>query len=362
VSTLPLPVEHARRVDLPVDPRPAPLRSTAAGQDPLELIDKLEVIRQEMADDIAVIESLLTGIAHGRSVAHQSARHLLAAEGKRLRPMCVALASRIGTGFGENARKVAAAVELVHNATLLHDDVVDLGELRRGTPTARMIWGNAASIYGGDLLLVEALELIRETGLVDLIDHVLSVIRQMVVAEALQLGRRGKVDADEATYFAVIEGKTAALFRAALFSGARAGGVDEQVARALEAYGQDLGLAFQIVDDVLDIAGDPAVTGKALFTDLREGKMTYPLLLALARDPALRPLLEGIAANLDAPVDTETARAVQRSVQQTHAVEDSLARARAYAESAVARLDAVPACWAKEALETVAWASLARSK
>lgn len=247
------------------------------------LADRLAELRGWIAGDLADVETDLRAVETADTPMHRSAHHLLALDGKRLRPLCVALAARAGTGFGPAARLLAVAAELVHSATLLHDDVVDLGDRRRGSDAARVIYGNAASIFAGDWLLVEALKRTRAAGLPDVLDRALDVLREMLGAEALQLAARGRLRQDSQEYFKVVEGKTASLFRWAMYAGARAGGLSSAACEALEAYGGRLGVAFQVVDDVLDVAGDPAVLGKGLYTDLREGKMTYPLLLAAER-------------------------------------------------------------------------------
>src|SRR5262249_22155884 len=148
-------------------------------------------------------------------------------------PLCVALAARAGNGFGAAARQLAVAVELVHTATLLHDDVVDVGDTRRGAPAARVVYGNAASIFAGDWLLVEALRRVRAAAVPDALDRLLDIIEEMIMAESTQLDRRGVMVADRAAYFRVVEGKTASLFRWALWAGGRAGGLDERACRAL---------------------------------------------------------------------------------------------------------------------------------
>src|SRR5258708_7986151 len=223
---------------------------------------------------------------------HESANRLVSSGGKRLRPLCVALAARLGTGFSETVRDLAIAAVLVHSATLLHDDVVDMGVKRRGADAARVIYGNAASIFAGDWLLVEALTRVQRAKMGDVTDRALSVLGEMLEAEALQLARRGKVSGTLDDYLAVARGKTASLFRWAMFAGARAGGLDAPRREALERFGELIGLAFQIVDDVLDIEGDAPLLGKNLFADIREGKLTFPLMKTLERDVPLRGELE----------------------------------------------------------------------
>ena len=187
------------------------------------LTSRLAELRLWIAADLVDVDAALASLEPGDTPMHGAARHLLDLGGKRLRPLCVALAARAGSGFDRAARDLAVAAELVHSATLLHDDVVDLGDRRRGAPTARVIYGNIASIYAGDWLLVEALRRIRSTGHLDLLDRALDTLDQLLGAEALQLALRGTVPA-RSSYFEVVEGKTASLFRWAMAAGARAGG------------------------------------------------------------------------------------------------------------------------------------------
>jgi octaprenyl-diphosphate synthase len=320
--------------------------------------------------DLAAVEAALAAAeterwrGGPRPMVVQAAAHLLDLGGKRLRPLCVALAARCGeAGFGEAARELAVAVELVHSATLLHDDVVDVGERRRGAPTARAVYGNAASIFAGDWLLVEALRRVRGAGVDGVLGFLLDVIGEMILAESIQLERRGRLDPDRASWLRVVEGKTASLFRWAMYAGARAGRVDEAGAAALARYGQQLGVAFQAVDDLLDLTGSAATLGKALFTDLREGKMTYPMILAVEREPAILPRLEALAAALDGEEAeaAETAWLVE-ALERTGAVDGCRAFARARAAEAVGALEVLPPSESREALMTVALAAVDRER
>lgn len=276
--------------------------------------------------------------------------------------MCVALGSRIGSGLGPNGRELMIAAELVHNATLLHDDVVDLGDVRRGAQTARVIYGNAASIFAGDWLLVEALRRIQASRVPGVLEQVLSVLAQMLAAESLQLACRGSVTADMGTYMRIVEGKTASLFRWALFAGARAGNVSDDACRALEAYGDKLGVAFQIVDDLLDIAGDAAITGKSLLMDLREGKTTYPLILAMEKNAGLGALVSEACATTDANVESALHERIVAAVRACGAVEETKKFARKLSEDATSFLAAVPPCTARDALECIAVELVSRTR
>jgi octaprenyl-diphosphate synthase len=327
------------------------------------LATRLAALQRFAGEDVAACEADLAAIHRGGSAVERSAAHLLDLGGKRLRPLCVALAARAGSGFGPAARELAVAVELVHAATLLHDDVVDLGEARRGAPAARLVYGNAASIFAGDWLLVEALRRVRRAEVPGALDRLLDVIEEMILAESIQLERRGRLVADRRSWLRVVEGKTAALFRWAMFAGGRAGGLDEERCLALEAYGLHLGVAFQAIDDVLDLAGDAAATGKAVFADVREGKMTWPLIVAIEREPAVRGLLEEVIATpVEAPLPDRLVARVREAVERTGGLEDCRALARARAAEATRSLARLPASEARAALEIVAEAAVGRSR
>jgi len=304
--------------------------------------------------DLVEFERELAVLPRGARVVQAAAHHLLDLRGKHLRPLCVAIASRFGDGFGPRARALAVAVELVHTATLLHDDVVDLAERRRGEPAACVVYGNAASIFAGDWLLIAALRRIAATGLDGLLDRMLAVIDEMILAESLQLERRGTLAPEREHYFAVVEGKTAGLFRWAMTAGARAAGLATGAEAALDRFGLHLGVAFQAVDDELDYEDG---TGKDPLADLREGKLTYPLVVALEREPALRDRIETALAG--AP-GREELGAIAQAVRATGALGATRRLAEDHVQRALAALDALPACAARTALETVALASLER--
>lgn len=326
--------------------------TSAQGVDKLSA--KLAELRSFLGPDLTDVEETLAALLTDRTPAHRSANHLIGRGGKRLRPLCVALAARIGDGFSESARQLAVAVELVHSATLLHDDVIDLGERRRGAATARCIYGNAASIYAGDLLLVDALRRIQGTGIPGLLEKSLDVLNEMLEAEALQLANRGNVRGTVSDYFRVIEGKTASLFRWALYAGGRAGGVSPAHCADLESYGNHLGLAFQIVDDVLDLAGDPAVVGKSLFADLHEGKMTYPLLVAIERDGSLADQIGAALATPGGELDADLEARISSVLWGAGVVQECLGLAQRCADQAVGALSVLPPSRARTALEDVA--------
>jgi octaprenyl-diphosphate synthase len=335
------------------------LESICRDRDLASLAGRLDDLARLVQSDMAAIERETTVPASDRAV-HRGAQHLLDLGGKRLRPMCVALAARIGTGFDARGRALAIAVELVHSATLLHDDVVDLGDTRRGAPATRAMWGNAVSIFAGDWLLIEALRRVRSAGVPGTLERLLDVIDEMIVAESLQLEGRGRLETSRETWKKVVEGKTAALFRWAMYAGGRAGGLPETEVRALEQYGLHLGIAFQAIDDLLDLGGDQRATGKALFADLREGKMTYPLILALERDRAMEPLLRSVIAGETSDGDDARFALIVEVLERSGALADCRALADAHAAEAIAALRALPAGRATDALVTVADATVSR--
>lgn len=346
------------------------LSTVSAAHEAVSLSATLCELRAFVGSDLAEVEAGLTSLMEGARLDRErgsepvlsSTRHLLGLSGKRLRPLCVALAARVGSGFSPATRELAIAVELVHSATLLHDDVIDLGDKRRGKETARVLYGNAASIYGGDWLLVDALRRIQKAAIPGLLDMSLSVLNEILEAEAVQLANRGNVRGTVADYFRIVEGKTASLFRWALFAGGRAGGVELGHCQALERYGQNLGVAFQIVDDVLDLAGDPEVVGKSLYADLHEGKMTYPLLLAIEREPALGAALEAACTASALCLDPALEQRITKVLRETGIVEQCLTLARKLSREAVAELSALPPSRARTALEQVAVALVHREK
>jgi len=319
------------------------------------LAERLASLDRWVRADLVEFERELDVIPRGGRMIHQAAHHLLDLRGKHLRPVCVALTSRFGEGFTPRARSLAVAVELVHGATLLHDDVVDLAERRRGQPTASVVYGNAASIFAGDWLLIAALRRIRESGVEGVLDRMLGVIDEMIAAESVQLERRGKIAGAREDYFAIVEGKTAALFRWAMIAGARAADLPASAEAALERYGLHLGVAFQAVDDELDFREG---TGKDALADLREGKITFPLVIALEREPSLRGRMEALLA-CDV-VATDELGAIAAAVRNTGALVATRSLAEEHVQRALNVLDELPAAPARDALVTVALASLER--
>ena len=209
-------------------------------------------------------------------------RHLVEAGGKRLRPMLTLAAARMLGYGGEDHVRLAATVEFIHTATLLHDDVVDESGQRRGRPTANLLWDNKSSVLVGDYLFARAFQLMVETGSVRILGILSNAAATIAEGEVLQLTAAQNLGTDEAVYLQVVRGKTAALFSAATEVGGVVAGAPEDQVQALFTFGDALGVAFQIADDLLDYGGDAQATGKNVGDDFRERKLTLPVIKAVA--------------------------------------------------------------------------------
>lgn len=302
-------------------------------------VDKLLVAT---ADDMAKVNTLILSRAESHvDMVPELARYLIESGGKRLRPMLtVAAALLFGKGKG-NEINFAAAVEFMHNATLLHDDVVDESDMRRGKPAARMVWGNKASILVGDFLLGQAFMMMVETGDIDALGVLSAASAVMAEGEVFQLAKTGDLTTTEADYAEVIRAKTAVLFKAACEVGAMSGGADAAGRAALGQYGLELGNAFQLVDDALDYGGQSGALGKNVGDDLREGKMTLPVILALAEgSEAERAIIAGALGKADAS-ELEVSQVVA-IFNRHNTLGRTLEKARAHADAAVEALAGLP--------------------
>ncbi len=243
-----------------------------------------EMLAEDMAQVNALIRERMAS-RHAPRIPEVTA-HLVEAGGKRLRPMLTLAAARMLGYAGQDHVKLAATVEFIHTATLLHDDVVDESQRRRGRPTANLLWDNKSSVLVGDYLFSRSFQLMVETGNLRVLDILANASATIAEGEVLQLTASQDLRTDEAVYLQVIRGKTAALFSAATEVGGVIAGAPEDQVRALFDYGDALGIAFQIVDDILDYGGQDAVIGKNTGDDFRERKLTLPVIKAVAKADA----------------------------------------------------------------------------
>jgi octaprenyl-diphosphate synthase len=281
--------------------------------------------------------------------------HLLGAGGKRLRPLLAVLIGRASEADMELAVAAGCAAELIHTATLFHDDVVDGGSVRRGRPAARMIYGNGVAVLVGDFCLARGLDLVASTGSIAMVRSLAATVTEMAEGEVAQLEGAGNPDATVATYLRVVDRKTASLMSwCARVGGVFPGGVD----LALGRFGRALGRAFQIVDDILDCATDESTTGKSGGRDLQEGKLTLPVLLACEADPDLRARIRETLGEHGIPADQ--ARAILATVRVAGGVERARRRALAFAEEAVVELAVLPPSPYRDALAELSRLSVDR--
>ncbi|MEM0908821.1 MAG: polyprenyl synthetase family protein [Pseudomonadota bacterium] len=292
------------------------------------------------------------------SMIPEVADHLVSSGGKRIRPMLtLATASMFGYE-GEGDVMLATAVEYMHTATLLHDDVVDDSTMRRGKPAARMIWGNQASVLVGDFLLGQAFKLMVEVGSLAALDVFSSAAATISEGEVRQLAGAKNLSVGEGHYMAVIEAKTAALFAAATAAGPIIAGADAY-RPAMSSFGHHLGLAFQMVDDILDFDGDADLLGKNVGDDLREGKATLPVLLAFARGgEADRQFWRRCIERGE--VSDDDVLTAARKVRDTGALAECRTRADHHAQHALADLNATPKNEMREILAEVVTFTLSR--
>jgi octaprenyl-diphosphate synthase len=304
------------------------------------------VILERMQSKVALIPEL--------------AGHLIAGGGKRMRPM-LTLASASLLGYsGTRHHKLAAAVEFIHTATLLHDDVVDNSGMRRGKQTANIIWGNPASVLVGDFLFSRAFELMVEDGSLKVLKILSRASAVIAEGEVEQLTAQRRVETSEEQYLEIIGAKTAALFAAACQIAAVVAESGEAAERALESFGRNLGIAFQLVDDVIDYSSDEATMGKGVGDDFRDGKMTLPLILAYARGSVEDRAFwrEAMAGDRVGHDDLTYATTL---LHRTEALSDTLEQARLYGRRAIDALAPFAPGNARSALTEAAEFAVARA-
>ncbi|MBA3577843.1 MAG: polyprenyl synthetase family protein [Sphingomonas sp.] len=304
------------------------------------------VILERMQSKVALIPEL--------------AGHLIAGGGKRMRPMLTLACANLLGYSGTRHHKLAAAVEFIHTATLLHDDVVDGSGLRRGKQTANLIWGNPATVLVGDFLFSRAFELMVEDGSLKVLKILSSASSVIAEGEVEQLTAQRRLETDEEQYLAIVSAKTAALFAAACRVSPVVAEAGEDCELALESFGKNLGIAFQLVDDVIDYASDVEVMGKGVGDDFRDGKMTLPLILAYARGDEADRAFWRAAISGKRVSDDDLAHAT-RLMRSADALSDTIERARHYGRRAVDALAGFPGGKAKSALTQAVEFAIARA-
>ena len=250
-----------------------------------KIINPYDKLKNVLADDLSKVSKLIKERMQSEHapLIGEISNHLIGSGGKRLRPLLTLAAAKICGYQGEFHIHLAATVEFIHTATLLHDDVVDESERRRGRSSVNILWNNSSSVLVGDYLFARSFQLMTETGRLDVLETLSNASANIAEGEVLQLTASEDITTDEEIYYKIIRGKTAALFSASTEVGAMLADADKDTIKALASYGDALGISFQIVDDILDFIGDGAKIGKNLGDDFRERKLTLPMIHAISK-------------------------------------------------------------------------------
>jgi octaprenyl-diphosphate synthase len=319
----------------------------------------LAEVRELVAGDLARLDRcIVASLASEVMLVDQVARYIVAGGGKRLRPLLVLVAARACGYGGSRHVEAAAIVEFIHTATLLHDDVVDGSDLRRGRDTANAVFGNEASVLVGDFLYSRAFQMMVRIGTPRIMEVMADATNVIAEGEVLQLMNCNNPDTDELHYFEVIRCKTAKLFEAGARTAAILAGADESVESALADYGMRLGTAFQLIDDVLDYTGGAEETGKNMGDDLAEGKPTLPLIHAMREGTAEELTLIRRAIEHGGLEDLE---AIRSAIESTGALHYTARLAHEQADAAVNSLAALPESAFRDALASLARIAVERT-
>ena len=308
------------------------LRQSLTFRDILELLgDDLEKVEREIRLESVSPVDAITSIG----------QYLQTGGGKRLRPILLLLSAKLFGPTTESAIRLAAVVEMLHTATLIHDDVIDIAKTRRGRPSINVVWGNHTSVLAGDWLYMQAFQIALRERNFHILDVLIGLTQDMVEGELLQLERLGKVDISEADYMELVDRKTASLFSVCARLGTVVGGGDEVTENRMVEFGWNLGIAFQLVDDVLDFTSREKILGKPVGNDLREGKVTLPLIYSLkSASPDEREMIESVLA--DGNYDQVPFVNVLQMLHRHSGVERALERAQSFTEKARAVLMEFP--------------------
>jgi octaprenyl-diphosphate synthase len=319
------------------------IKQTLSAREVLDLLETdLQRVEQEIRhESVAAVDAFTT-----------IGQYLHASGGKRLRPMLLLLSAKLIGNGGDSAIRLGAVVEMIHTATLVHDDVIDVAETRRGKPSPNVLWGNHTSVLAGDWLYMQAFQIALRERNFRILDLLIGLTQNMVEGELLQLERIGVIDVSEADYMELVDRKTAGLFATCARLGALVAGADEAAESKLGEYAWNLGMAFQLVDDVLDFSADESVLGKPVGSDLREGKVTLPLIYALAEAaPEERQLVETVLRQRS--YEEVPLKKIVAAMKRHRGIACARERAQAFAEKAREILATFPPSPYQRALSVV---------
>lgn len=327
------------------------IRQSMSAREALELVQPdLEVVEREIAAESVASVDAITTINH----------YLQDGGGKRLRPALLLLTNRLFGASNDCARHLAGVVEMIHTATLVHDDVIDTASTRRGRPSTNVIWGNHSSVLAGDWLYMQAFQIALRERNFHILDILISLTQMMVEGELLQLERLKRIDISEADYMELVDRKTASLFSACASLGAAAAGAGDTAEARLTDFAWNLGMAFQVVDDILDFTSNEAALGKPAGSDLREGKVTLPVIYALeSASTEERRAFEAVLA--DESYERVPLSRILSIIERYRAVERAYTRAHSFTEKSRAILGEFPESAAQRSLLTIVDLVTARS-
>jgi octaprenyl-diphosphate synthase len=312
-----------------------------------------------VADDFSAVDEIIKQQLTSRvPLVSTISDYITSSGGKRLRPLLVLLAGKALGHQSDDLRLLAATIELLHTSTLLHDDVVDMSGMRRGRSTANAKWGNAPSVLVGDFLYSRSFEMMVELGSMPVMKILSHATRIIAEGEVLQLSKVRDASTTEEIYMEVIRGKTAMLFEASAHSAASLTGASDEQCEALRTFGDHLGVAFQLVDDLLDYRGDAETLGKNVGDDLAEGKPTLPLIYTMREGTAEQAALVRQAIQKGGIEDLESIRA---AVEDSGALDYTAQLARDYVAKAIDQLEALPASQYRDALVELSEFAVART-
>ncbi len=319
------------------------IRQSLSAREAFELVQsELEQVEREITiESVASVDALTT-----------INRYLQVGGGKRLRPVLLLLTNRLFGPCTGCARRLAAVVEMIHTATLVHDDVIDLAKTRRGRPSTNVVWGNHTSVLAGDWLYMQAFQLAMRERNFHILDVLISLTQLMVEGELLQLERLLRIDITEADYMELVDRKSASLFSACAALGAVAAAADESVESQLSDFAWNLGMAFQLVDDILDFTSTEKILGKPAGNDLREGKVTLPVIYAIeTASPEERRAIETVIA--DSSYQQVPFTRILQILGQHGAIARAYERAHAFTEKSRTIITSFPESPAQRALHAI---------
>lgn len=319
------------------------LRQSITAHEAFELVESdLQAVERAISIESVASVDAVTSIS----------QYLQTGGGKRLRPALLLLTNRLFGPSTDCARRLAAVVEMIHSATLVHDDVIDVAQTRRGRPSTNIVWGNHRSVLAGDWLYMQAFQVALRERNFHILDVLISLTQMMVEGELIQLERLHRLDVSEADYMELVDRKTASLFSACASLGATAANVDEFVEAKLADFAWNLGMAFQLVDDILDFTSTDKVLGKPAGNDLREGKVTLPLIYALATASAdERQAIETVVS--DASYERVPLMYIVQILQRHNAIARAYERAYTFTQQSRAIISIFPDSPAQRALTSI---------